>query len=71
MRGSVFRIVFRILAGEFESEERFPGFVLLLETGFSKNDVGKNSLNDGRPEMNAEISRKKNWFRQEDRRNKK
>ena len=65
MGGSVFRIVFRILAGEFESEERFPGFVLLLETGFSKNDVGKNSLNDGRPEMNAAILRKKNWFLQE------
>ena len=50
MHGSGFRIVFKILAGEFESKERFPGFVLLLEENF-----GKNSLN----EMNAAISREK------------
>ena len=30
MRGSVFRIAFRILAGEFESVENSPGFDCLI-----------------------------------------
>ena len=30
MQGSVFKIVFRILAREFESIETFPGFACLL-----------------------------------------
>ena len=30
VRGSVFKIKFKVLAGEFESIETFPGFVKLL-----------------------------------------
>ena len=30
LRGSVFKIKFRVLAGEFESIQTFPGFVQLL-----------------------------------------
>ena len=30
VRGSVFKIKFKVLAGEFESIETFPGFVQLV-----------------------------------------
>ena len=58
MRGSVFRIVFRILVREFESVETSPGFAQLLGEKLDfQNDVGKKSLNGESLEMNAVISR--------------
>ena len=60
VRGSVFRIVFRLLIREFESVETSPGFAQLLGEKLDfQNDVGKKSLNGESLEMNAVISRKK------------
>ena len=60
MRGSVFRIVFRLLIREFESVETSPGFAQLLGEKLDfQNDVGKKSLNGESLEMNAVNSRKK------------
>ena len=60
VRGSVFRIVFRLLIREFESVETSPGFAQLLGEKLDfQNDVGKKSLNGESLEMNAVNSRKK------------
>ena len=41
MRGSVFRIEFRVLLGEFKSVETSPGFAWLQKMGFFKADEEK------------------------------
>jgi hypothetical protein len=66
LRGSVFKIKFRVLAGQFESIQTFPGFVQLLEKiGFKviqksiiKTMFEKKLSNDKSLEVNVAISRK-------------
>ena len=67
MLGSVFKMKFRVLSGEFESIETSPGFAQLLGENWNQShkkinnqdDVGKNLSNDKSLEVYVSISQKK------------
>ena len=60
MRGSVFRTIFFILAGEFESGETFPGFARQISALHNRFMIsGKKLSNDESLELNVAFSRKK------------
>ena len=66
MRGSVFKMKFRVLSREFESIETFPGFAQLLGENWveshkkynNQDHIGKNLSNDKSLEVYVVISQK-------------